>query len=170
MKNLNLKSVQIAALLIISNLCITAWAFSNELPDLAGYPGIQIAGKQANWGEKIKIHAQDADYSKDGKCVFRYDLGLVNVGSAPTGEFGYRINSSGWSTSQTHPGVKAYEQTFAIGEIELKPGKQKLVIKLDNNEQITESDEFNNIPFALQIDVKGKCNSENNSESIIATK
>ena len=62
------------------------------------------------------------------------------------------------------------EKTSAIGDIELRSGKQKVVIKLDNNDQITESDELNNMPFALQIDVKGKCSSDNKSNSVIATK
>lgn len=158
------------ALLIISNLCITAGAASNELPDLAGYPGIEIAGTRAQWGGKVKINAEDADYNQNGRCVFRYDLGLINQGNTPTGEFGYRINSGGLSKTQTHPGVQANEAISTVGQIELKPGKQKLVIKLDNEEQITESDETNNMPFALLVDVKGKCNSDNKAKSMIATK
>ncbi len=170
MKNLTLQSIQVIALLIFSSLFIAAGAVSNELPDLAGDPGIEIAGIRAQWGGKVEINAEDADYSKNGRCVFRYDLGLVNQGSAPTGEFGYRINSGGLAKTQTHPGVEANEEITAIGEIELRSGKQKVVIKLDNNDQIEESDELNNMPFALQIDVKGKCDSDIKSKSMIATK
>lgn len=168
MKKLTLKSVQILTLLILANLGLGISASSNELPDIAGYPGIEIAGNQAQWGGRIKIDASDAAYSKNGRCVFRYDLGLTNLGGTSTGEFGYRINSAGWSKTETHPGVDANEKTTAIGEIELKPGKQKVVIKLDNEDQIAESDELNNMPFALQIDVKGKCKSDN--KAMIATK
>lgn len=157
-------------LLIIANLFLAISASSNELPDLAGYPGIEIAGKKAHWGERIKVDASDAAYSENGRCVFRYDLGLVNLGSTYTGEFGYRINSAGWSKTETHPGVDANEKTSVVGEIELKPGKQKVVIKLDNNDQIAESDELNNMPFALQIEVKGNCNADSRSKSIVATK
>lgn len=170
MKKLTLKSIQVLTLMIIANLCLVVSASSDELADLAGYPGIEIGGKKANWGEKIKISAEDAVYNENGRCVFRYDLGLVNLGSASTGEFGYRINSSGWSKSETHPGVEANEKTSAVGEIELKPGKQKVVIKLDNENQIAESDELNNMPFALEINVKGKCNAASSSKSMVATK
>ena len=170
MKKLTLKSIRLLAVLIITNICITLSAASSELPDLAGYPGIEIAGKRALWGERIKIDADNASYYENGKCVFRYDLGLVNLGSSSTGEFGYRINSGGWSKIQTHSGVEANQETNAIGEIELKPGKQKVVIKLDNKDQITESDELNNIPFALEVNVKGKCNADHKSKSVIATK
>ena len=170
MKELTLRSIKLLAVLIIVNICITMSAFSGELPDLAGYPGIEIAGHKANWGERIKISADDAVYNENGRCVFRYDLGLVNLGSTSTGEFGYRINSGGWSRTQKHPGVEANEKTSAVGEIELKPGKQKVVIKLDNQDQIAESDELNNMPFALEINVKGKCNADSRSKSMIATK
>ena len=170
MKKLTLQSIQILTLLIIANLSLAISASSNEIADLAGYPGIEIAGKKAQWGERIKINAHDAEYSENGKCVFRYDLGLVNLGNTSTGEFAYRINSSGWSKTETHPGVEANEETSAIGEIELKTGKQKLVVKLDNKDQVAESDELNNMPFALLIDVKGKCNSGNKSNSMLATK
>ena len=170
MKKLTLQRIQILTLIIIANLSFAISATSNELPDLAGYQGIEIAGKKANWGERIKINADDAAYNENGKCVFRYDLGLVNLGNTSTGEFGYRINTGGWSKTETHAGVEANERTSAIGEIELKPGKQKVVVKLDNKNEIDESDEINNMPFALQIDVKGKCNSDNGSDSVVATK
>lgn len=174
MKNLTLKSVHIIAVFIISNICliqsITAWAGSYELPDIASSPGIEIAGTDAHWGGGLKIDAKDAEYNKNGKCVFRYGLDLINLGNSPTGEFGYRINVNGWSKTEIHSGVQAKEEIRTTGEIELRPGKQKLVLKLDNKEQIYESDESNNLPFAVLVDVKGKCNSEIKEKSIIATK
>jgi len=174
MKNSAIKSILILALIIVSNFCIfpgmKAMSASSELADIASYPGIEIAGTGARWGGRIRLNSEDALYSENGKCIFRYDLGLMNTGNTPTGEFGYRIDLSGWKKEETHPGILSNEESITKGVIELKPGKQKLVLKLDNNDQINESDEINNVPFALHVEVKGKCNSENRETSIIATK
>lgn len=138
------------------------------LPDIASPLGIEIAGTRGYWGDALRLDADEASYTEDGKCVFRYGIELVNTGSAPSGEFSYRLDVGGWSGIVDEDGIGEGGGITSVGEIALSPGKQKIVIKLDNRESVAESDELNNVPFALRIEVNGDCNKAHENPRFIA--
>lgn len=127
------------------------------LPDLSTHPGIEVAGLQANWGDTIIIDASLATGSHNGMCVFPYKVDIWNLGTAHTGAFEYRLKSGTWSILEGHPGLAAGGFTQAQGHIGLKPGKQKVLVGLDNMNQIAELNENNNIPQAVTVKLKGNC-------------
>ncbi len=127
------------------------------LPDLSTHPGIEISGLKANWGETIILDASSATGTHEGMCVFPYKVDIWNLGTAHTGAFQYRLKSGPWSILEGHPGLPAGGFTQAQGHIGLKPGKQEVIVGLDNMNQIAESNENNNIPKAVVVKLKGNC-------------
>ncbi|MCL4243814.1 MAG: hypothetical protein KJ002_01580, partial [Candidatus Dadabacteria bacterium] len=101
------------------------------LPDITSPVGIEIAGERGYWGSAIRLNADDASYTEDGKCVFGYGIELVNSGPAPAGEFSYRLNAGGWSAIVEEDGIEEGGSVTSVGEIALSPGRQKIAIKLD---------------------------------------
>lgn len=138
------------------------------LPDITSPLGIDIAGEMGYWGGALRLDADDASYTDGGKCVFRYGIELVNSGSAPTGEFSYRINAGGWSNIVNEDGIGEGGSVTSIGEIALSPGKQKIAIRLDNSEDVAELDELNNVPFALRAEVSGDCEKNRENPPLVA--
>ena len=132
------------------------------LPDITSPAGIEIAGERGYWGGALRLDADDASYTEDGKCVFRYGIELVNSGHAPAGEFSYRLNAGGWSAIVKEDGIGEGGSVTSVGEIALSPGRQKIAIKLDNHESVAELDELNNVPFALRVEVDGDCDDREN--------
>ncbi|GEM_PF-2756912 len=179
MKNLIGFAIPALALLFAANFILiktepswgldeVAYIGEDALPDIASPAGIEVGGVRGEWGGYIRIDASDAAYADNGKCVFHYDLELYNRGGVPVDKFDYRLNSGSWSAVSGQPGIGAGGSVSAAGDIALAPGRQKVVIKLDNNENIAESDEVNNVPFALRVDVDGECESAEGDQSILA--
>jgi len=127
------------------------------LPDITSPLGIEVAGEIGYWGGALRLDADDASYTAGGKCIFRYGIDLANSGSAPAGSFSYRLNAGAWSKIVDEDGIGEGGSVISIGEIALSPGKQKITVRLDNSEHVTELDELNNVPFALRVEVSGDC-------------
>lgn len=138
------------------------------LPDITSPVGIEIAGERGYWGDAVRLNADDASYTEDGKCVFRYGIELVNSGPAPAGEFSYRLNAGGWSAIVDEYGIGEGGSVTSVGEIALSPGRQKIAIKLDNHENVDELDELNNVPFALRVEVDGDCDKDRENPQLVA--
>ena len=138
------------------------------LPDITSPVGIEIAGERGYWGDAVTLNADDASYTEDCKCVFRYGIELVNSGPAPAGEFSYRLNAGGWSAVVDEDGIGEGGSVTSVGEIALSPGRQKLAIKLDNHENVAELDELNNVPFALRVEVDGDCDKDRENPQLVA--
>ncbi len=138
------------------------------LPDITSPVGIEIAGERGYWGDAVRLNADDASYTDDGKCVFRYGIELVNSGHAPAGEFSYRLNAGGWSSIVDEDGIGEGGGVTSVGEIALSPGRQKIAIKLDNYESVNELDELNNVPFALRVEVDGDCDKDRENPQLVA--
>lgn len=179
MKNLIGLAIPVLALLFAANFILiktepswgqdeVAYIGEGALPDIASLAGIEIGGVRGQWGGFIRVSAADAAYVDNGKCVFHYGLGLYNGGGVPAEKFDYRLNAGGWSHTAEHPGIGAGGSVKAEGKITLAPGRHKVVIKLDSGGSVTESDEVNNVPFALRVDVDGECNSPEANEPILA--
>lgn len=132
------------------------------LPDITSPVGIEIAGERGYWGDAVRLNADDASYTEDGKCVFRYGIELVNSGPAPAGEFSYRLNAGGWSAIVEEDGIGEGGSVTSVGEIALSSGRQKIALKLDNHESVAELDELNNVPFAIRVEVDGDCDGREN--------
>ncbi len=141
---------------------------SGMLPDITSPVGIEIAGERGYWGDAVRLNADAASYTEDGKCVFRYGIELVNSGPAPAGEFSYRLNTGGWSAIVEQDGIGEGGSVTSVGEIALSPGRQKIVIKLDNHESVAELDELNNVPFALRVEVDGDCDKDRENPRLVA--
>lgn len=140
-----------------ANQSVSGKTATIALPDLSTHPGIEVAGLHANWGETIVLDASLAAGTHKGMCVFPYKVDIWNLGNAHTGAFEYRLKSGTWSILEGHPGLAAGGFTQAQGHIGLKPGKQKVLVGLDNMNQIVESNENNNIPQAVTVKLKGNC-------------
>jgi hypothetical protein len=179
MKSLIVLTIPVLAALFTANFILiktepswgldeVAYIGEDALPDIASYTGIEIGGVRGQWGGFIRVDASDAAYADNGKCVFHYDLELYNRGGVPVDKFDYRLNSGSWSAVSGQPGIGAGGSVSAAGDIALAPGRQKVVIKLDSRESITESDEVNNVPFALRVDVDGECYSPGLNQPILA--
>ena len=138
------------------------------LPDITSPVGIEIAGERGYWGDAVRLNADDASYTEDGKCIFRYGIELVNSGPAPAGEFSYRLNAGGWSGIVDEDGIGEGGYVTSVGEIALSPGRQKIAIKLDNHENVAELDELNNVPFALRVEVDGDCDKDRENPQLVA--
>lgn len=145
-------------------------AADKALPDLASPYGIEIGGVRGEWGGVVRISADNAYMDDDGRCVFDYGLELINKGGAPTGEFEYRLNAGGWSSVSAQSAMEAGEWTNSSGSIALSPGKHKVVVKLDNNDILNESDEMNNAPLALRVEIDGECEALSADQPILADK
>jgi hypothetical protein len=179
MKSLIILTIPVLAALFAANFILiktepswgqdeVAYIGEDALPDIASLAGIEIGGVRGQWGGIIGVSEDEASFTENGKCVFHYHFELSNIGSAQTGDFDYRLNAGSWSYTAEHTGIGAGGSVRAEGRIALAPGRHKVVIKLDNNENITESDEVNNVPFALRVDVDGECNSPEADEPILA--
>lgn len=145
-------------------------AGGRNLPDIASPYGIEIGGVRGEWGGVIRINADNAYRTDDGRCVFDYGLELINAGGAPAGNFDYRLNADGWSAVSAQSALEAGEWTNSSGRIALSPGKHKVVVKLDNNDNLDESDEMNNAPLALRVEIDGECESRVEDQPILADK
>lgn len=139
------------------NKSIAVKSANIALPDLSTHPGIEVGGLKANWGETIILDAGSATGTFKDMCVFPYKVDIWNLGTAHTGAFEYRLKAGPWSILEGHPGLSAGGFTQAQGHIGLKPGKQEVIIGLDNMNQIVELNENNNIPQAVTIKLKGNC-------------
>jgi hypothetical protein len=179
MKSLIILTIPVLAALFAANFILiktepswgqdeVAYIGEDALPDIASLAGIEIGGVRGQWGGIIGVSEDEASFTENGKCVFHYHFELSNIGSAQTGDFDYRLNAGSWSYTAEHTGIGAGGSVRAEGRIALAPGRHKVVIKLDNYENITESDEVNNVPFALRVDVDGECNSPEADEPILA--
>lgn len=168
----------LAVLLLISFILVDArpsraadeilYAGGGMLPDITSPLGIEIADEMGYWGGALRLDANDASYSYGGKCVFRYGIELVNMGTAPAGEFSYRLNAGGWSNVVHEDGIGEGGSIISIGEIALSPGRQKIAIRLDNHEDVDELDELNNVPFALRVEVSGDCGRDRENLPFVA--
>lgn len=151
-----LMTVLYAFVLII--LCAElSLAADKALPDIASPYGIEIGGVRGKWGGVVRISADNAYVDDVGRCVFDYGLELINKGGAPTEEFEYRLNAGGWSSISKQSAMESGEWISSSGSIALSPGKHKIVVKLDNNDSLNESDEMNNAPLALRVEIDGEC-------------
>ena len=179
MKSLIVLTIPVLAALLAANFILmktgpswgqdeVAYIGENALPDITSLEGIEIGGVRGEWGGFIQVSAADAVYVDNGKCIFPYDFELLNFGGVPAEKFDYRLNAGSWSHTAEHPGIGAGGSVNAEGRIALAPGRHKVVIKLDSGGSVTESDEVNNIPFALRVDVDGECDSPEADEPILA--
>jgi hypothetical protein len=128
------------------------------MPDLQTKPGIEIGGVKGAWGGMINVNANQAVETSNGACLFKYLIDLQNLGTAATGPFEYRLRAGTWSIVQGHPGLAPNTSGKGQGKIALKPGIQDVVVAVDNMNKISETNEQNNIPKALKVNVVGNCN------------
>ncbi len=145
-------------------------SINSELPDITSSDSIRIADTVGEWGSSIQLRAEDAIHSVNGRCVFPYQIQISNRGESSSDSFEYRINVGSWSRVESYSGLDTDEVINTHNTIALETGKQKVVIKLDSNQEVVESNELNNVPFALRVKVKGDCDSNDNRKSLLANK
>jgi len=128
-----------------------------KLPDLVYSDGMQIGGKNVNWGSKIKISSSKAESKAGGYCTYNYIVHVKNDGNAPTGAFEYRMRAGKKSVTGTHAGIAPGKSSVIMGQVPLKAGKNDIIVAFDNMNKIVESNDDNNITKAVNVKVKGNC-------------
>jgi hypothetical protein len=129
------------------------------LPDLTSASQVRVAGKyQVGWGESITVKASDARRMHNGLCDFAIAHDLLNTGTAGAGAFSRRwLNQQNPVTfTATYPPVPAGGSVSRVDTLGLRPGVNRLILALDNLDQVKESNEKNNL-FRLVIEVTGSC-------------
>jgi hypothetical protein len=81
----------------------------------------------------------------------------VKVTQANLVAFEYELQRGTWSLVEDHPGLAANQTIKAQGKIALVPGSQKVTLTLDQVYNLAESNEKNNTPAALTVNVIGDC-------------
>jgi hypothetical protein len=130
-----------------------------QLPDLTSAAQLTVAGKHTvAWGGAVTLTDADARAAKDGMCQVAFEHEMRNAGGAASGGFSRRWNNEGQAAgpASTAPAIAAGGAVKRVDTLSLKPGVNKLVLGLDNLNQVQESNENNNI-VALTVTINGNC-------------
>lgn len=129
-------------------------------PDIKSDGIVSVAGKGSAWRGMIVVEAKDAARVSGGQCEFPVKYTVHNAGLSSTGQFGslWQNNpptgSFGRSWLPLAPGGASTQTDLVM----LKPGVNILRLTLDNLNQVSESNEGNNV-FLLTVNVTGICGS-----------
>jgi subtilase family serine protease len=130
------------------------------IPDIASKNGITIgaAGKSAPWGGAITLTESDAFLQSNGKCAFNVSYDMENLGATATGApFKNRLVAAGTTVSEQSALKLGPNETQKIDtQAYLAPGNYALQLHLDADNNVTESNEGNNL-VAIKINFNGKC-------------
>jgi hypothetical protein len=130
-----------------------------QLPDLTSAAQLTVAGKHTvAWGGAVTLTDADARAANDGVCQVAFEHEMRNAGGAASGGFSRRWNNEGQAAgpASTAPAIAAGGAVKRVDTLSLKPGVNKLVLGLDNLNQVQESNENNNV-VALTVTINGNC-------------
>ncbi|MBD3797595.1 MAG: hypothetical protein IE887_07625 [Campylobacterales bacterium] len=131
---------------------------TRQRPDITVFGAPKIAGKKVQWGRSIKLNSSTDKLKKvDGFCEVPVDYVIYNSGTDAANTFRINWNVSGVvfvtrNLSSLTSNMKRNEKdTFMV-----KPGRNMIKLKLDDLNQLKESNEANN-EFKLTIELTGDC-------------
>ncbi len=129
-----------------------------DLADVTSKDEITIGGKTAPWGGTINLDETDAHSVSNGHCAFRVSYGIVNQGPVATSPpFWNRTRASAKVvTQQSNLELAAGEERDILTDAYIDAGTHTVELSLDDDDQVTESDETNN-RFSLTVTVGGSC-------------
>lgn len=130
-------------------------------PDVKSQGELRLGTKSVPWGGSLTVTDADAILLSGGKCAFDIEYIMANAGNdAAEPAFTNRLRSGTVVVSQ-QTGL-----TLAVGEIRtiktqgyLSPGPHTLTLTLDDADNLSESDETNNV-YSAQVEVKGPCDAK----------
>jgi hypothetical protein len=130
-----------------------------ELPDLHSGAQVVVAGMHAvSWGGSVQVSDAVARAASSGICQVAFEHQIRNGGAS-----GSAASSRQWTIEGTPDGLADPTPAIAAGgslarvdTLPLRPGVNKLRLKLDSLEQVAEANENNNV-YALVVTVSGLC-------------
>jgi hypothetical protein len=130
-----------------------------QLPDLESAARLRIAGKHTvAWGGSIVLTDADARTAANGVCQVAFEHEIRNVGTVATSEFSRRWNNEGKAggISASAPSIPAGGALTRVDILALERGVNKLLMGLDNLNQVKEGNKNNNV-YALTVTMNGTC-------------
>ena len=117
-----------------------------------------IGGHSAPAASTILLDESDAFLVSNGRCAFRVSYDIGNAGSVATAPpFLNRTRASGdVVTTQTDLTLGPGETRNILTDAYIDAGTHKLVLSLDDDAQVAESDETNN-ELTVEVTVGGAC-------------
>lgn len=136
------------------------------LPELVFMGGVYLGGKLVTAGGTITLSKERAIKVKNGKCVFNTHYKIKNAGPVATpSKFRNRIRVDGAVNSTVpdpafSPGatLNAGITMTMVHNTKLKPGMHSVVVSIDDDTNVLESNETNN-KLSFRVRVKGSCKS-----------
>ncbi|MFA7281196.1 MAG: M12 family metallo-peptidase [Sterolibacterium sp.] len=114
-------------------------------------------GKTVDWGGTQTVSLADAFMKDYGKCALNVTYGHYNKGDVATDAFTDRLYVDGKMTAQPNfQTLAAHDSAFINTQMLLLPGAHKLMLSLDDDNRVSESDEGNN-QTAIIYNLRGDC-------------
>lgn len=149
-----------AALVLAILLTFPGAAASAGGVDLASGDGVTIGGadgKFVRWGGSVVLSDADAMVRVNGRCAFRVSYGMHNKGNSVTGQFKNYLVANGAAVAVNGQLTLAGSERRQVdARPYMTPGSYELVLKLDAEDSLAESNEANN-RAAIHVTVKGRC-------------
>lgn len=127
--------------------------------DIVSNGGIRIGSAFVPWGGSVVLDEGDALLRANGRCAFRFSYLVANNGKQPTGPFkNFLTTTTPQNTVAINPtaGLAAGESRQVSTQSFLVPGSYGLILRLDAENTLAESNESNNGYF-INIVLKGQC-------------
>lgn len=129
------------------------------LPDLAGGARVVVAGRHsAASGGMLALSAGDVRAAAGGLCQVAFEHEIRNLGAAdsPPSQRRWTIDGNPGALEAPTPAIGAGAALSRVDTIGLRPGANKLRLRLDPLNELKEASEANN-EVTLTVSVTGPC-------------
>jgi hypothetical protein len=129
------------------------------LPDLASGAQVVVAGKfAAAPGATLALQDTDARAAAAGVCQVAFEHEMRNLGQAdsPAADRQWTIEGNPAAVVAQTPPIAAGAALSRVDTLGLRPGPNKLRLRLDVNQQVQEASESNN-ELTLTVNLAGSC-------------
>lgn len=114
-------------------------------------------GKFVPWGGSVVLGERDAFLQSNGKCAFNATYDMVNLGNAATAPFKNYLLAKGATVAINSGLTLEAGQTKKIStQPYLSPGSYDFQLKLDAENNVSESNESNNL-LNIHVTLSGTC-------------
>lgn len=131
---------------------------SPKRPDLMSHiGGVRIANQFIAWDQTLQVGPNDAIAEKGGLCLFTVQWYVKNQGSADAGSFQVKLRDGDQVLQASNVfSVPVGVTGSVVEEVWIAPGQHSLAVDLDANNDVVESNEFNN-SNDVNLKVSGNC-------------
>lgn len=129
------------------------------LPDLAGGARVVVAGRHsAASGGMLALSAGDVRAAANGVCqvAFEHEIRNLGAGDSPPSQRRWTIDGNPDALVASTPAIVAGAAVSRVDTIGLRPGANKLRLRLDPMNLLKEASEANN-EVTLTVSVTGPC-------------